>query len=99
MGPCTTHHIVTRPLAFSPSYFLSLLEMQGGGRRHVGLGSTGQASGNMSGGAPQFAAASFPSMTASDSWDGQKFSLFVGNLADGVIDGWLERILGVSITP
>lgn len=29
-------------------------------------------------------------------WGGEKFSLFVGGLPEGLEDGWLERILGVS---
>lgn len=28
-------------------------------------------------------------------WTGEKYSLFVGSIADGVSDGWLERILAV----
>ncbi|BGP14510.1 hypothetical protein JCM10213_000384 [Rhodosporidiobolus nylandii] len=29
-------------------------------------------------------------------WQGEKFSLFVGNIVDGVENGWLERLLGVA---
>lgn len=30
---------------------------------------------------------------------GEKFSLFVGSIVDGVENGWLERILGVRSSP
>lgn len=39
----------------------------------------------------------FPAIPSSSSWNGDKFSLFVGNLPSGLEDGWLERILGVSL--
>ncbi|KAM0754808.1 hypothetical protein T439DRAFT_377233 [Meredithblackwellia eburnea MCA 4105] len=38
----------------------------------------------------------FPGVTPSAAWNGEKFSLFVGNIAEGVVDGWLERILGTA---
>lgn len=67
--------------------------------RHVGLGAPGAAANlpppqNMNRFVPQ--ANAFPGVVPSQAWNGEKFSLFVGSLADGLEDGWLERILGVS---
>ncbi|KAK4700504.1 RNA-binding protein 25, partial [Phenoliferia sp. Uapishka_3] len=38
----------------------------------------------------------FPGVIPSQAWNGEKFSLFVGSIADGIVDGWLERILGTA---
>jgi RNA-binding protein 25 len=66
--------------------------------RHVGLGAPGAAANlpppqNLNRYVPQ--ANAFPGVVPSQAWNGEKFSLFVGSLADGLEDGWLERILGV----
>ncbi|KAM0788418.1 hypothetical protein ACM66B_001555 [Microbotryomycetes sp. NB124-2] len=79
----------------------------GGGRgpRHAGLGSHGAAPNlppppnlhhsNVS--SPHAQQAShFPTVPTSDGWNGDKFSLFVGSIADGVSDAWLERIVGAA---
>ena len=71
-----------------------------GGRGHAGLGSTSyqpppsqhhqQPPHNPSPYEPQ------PNSESAGGAGGEKFSLFVGNIADGIENGWLERILQVS---
>lgn len=68
--------------------------------RPPNLGSSGPGPGQFSPGPPpaNFVPGSgqFPGVAPSAGWNGDKFSLFVGNIADGVSDAWLERIVGVS---
>ncbi|KAK4051818.1 hypothetical protein OIV83_002523 [Microbotryomycetes sp. JL201] len=81
----------------------------GGQPRHAGLGSYGAAPNlppppNLQGSPqqqqqqpqPQQQAPHFPTVPTSEGWNGEKFSLFVGSIADGVSDAWLERIVGAA---
>ncbi|KAK4058452.1 hypothetical protein OIO90_000611 [Microbotryomycetes sp. JL221] len=78
----------------------------GGGPRHAGLGSQGAApnlppppnlhQSPQPPSADALSASHFPSVPTSSGWNGEKFSLFVGNIADGVSDQWLERIVGTA---
>ncbi|GAA5880441.1 hypothetical protein JCM16303_005382 [Sporobolomyces ruberrimus] len=68
---------------------------------HAGLGSTAYGGGGGSRGGPPppstMAPSPYePSPQQQDVVGGEKFSLFVGSIADGVENGWLERILQVA---
>ncbi|GAA5884409.1 hypothetical protein JCM6882_005238 [Rhodosporidiobolus microsporus] len=77
------------------------------GPRHAGLGSNSHSNSSLphrpaglpqtpSFGTPPPPQGFVPPSTAAGAWQGDKFSLFVGNIVDGVENGWLERLLEVA---